>query len=79
VPEPVLAALDEVAPSRPMRAAMDRLVGPAILPAPPFPHRRAGGLARPLLFMRMHWLKMPPLLLAGHLLRKSVYRWRGNG
>ena len=36
--------------------------------------RRRAGLARWLLYVRSHWLRMPPLLLARHLLRKSLRR-----
>jgi len=37
--------------------------------------RRSTGLARYLLYVRSHWLRMPPLLLAQHLARKALRRW----
>ncbi|MFN3233139.1 MAG: nucleotidyltransferase family protein [Alphaproteobacteria bacterium] len=59
------------APGPMARAVMNLLVPTALVPsvpdrAPPF-----AGLARWLLFLRSHWLRMPPLLLARHLTIKA--------
>jgi hypothetical protein len=72
VPDEVQTALPTV-PLVP-RFLMDRLVPLALLPtnpdhAPPLPVRGA----RFALFIRSHWLRMPPLLLARHTLTKA---WR---
>jgi hypothetical protein len=70
VPDAVLAGLS---PRRGAAALwlMDRLVPPAIVPSHP-DHVPAGtALARRLLFIRSHWLRMPPLLLARHLAIKG--------
>ncbi len=71
IPDPVRAAAARWAPRRPLLAVMDGLVVRALLS-----HRgRAGArLADWLLYVRSHWRRMPPLLLARHLLRKLVAR-----
>lgn len=60
------------APQFPVRILMDQLVPRALLPS-------GSGLANPLtnfsrwlLYMRSHWLRMPPLMLAKHLFHKGV-------
>jgi len=55
-------------------AAMDALVRRAL--APDLPERRSAGrqAARFFLYVRSHWLRMPPLALARHLLRKAWLR-----
>ena len=76
----------ETAPSAPLRALMDALVSRAIIPPDPdsLP-TRATRFARDLLFIRSHWLRMPPALLARHLAvkgfgrLKSIRRESGNG
>jgi hypothetical protein len=50
-------------------------VGRALLPEPDDEARWGTWLARGLLFVRGHWLRMPPLLLTRHLARKAVRRW----
>jgi hypothetical protein len=49
---------------------MDLLV-PRVL-EPRYPTRRPARLSAWLLFLRSHWLRMPPGLLAAHLLRKGL-------
>lgn len=34
------------------------------------------GASRWLLYVRSHWMRMPPHLLAQHLPRKAVQRWK---
>ena len=69
------ARLGETRPNRLARAVMDRAVPPVLLPPTP----GQGRLRRPaafFLYIRSHWLRMPPLLLASHLARKSLRRVR---
>jgi hypothetical protein len=73
VPPEVENAAAVWAPSPPLRALMDWLFTQYFVPEPPTRPRRGARLARWLLFMRSHWLRMPPLLLARHL---TVKAWR---
>ncbi len=74
LPESVDAILDTAGPNRPVRWLMDRLVIRALLAGPePTP---TDALAGWLLYVRSHWLRMPPLLLARHLLHKALRRTR---
>ena len=77
VPEEAGKDLAGLGPPRPALWLMDRLV-PKVL-VPPHPDRPPPkGSATLLLYMRSHWLKMPPHLLTGHLLRKALKRARQN-
>src|SRR5690606_24821111 len=71
VPPEVLAAADAGRPNRLLLALMDRLFGRALLPRHPSCADRFSGAARFLLYVRGNWLRMPPLLLARHLLHKA--------
>jgi hypothetical protein len=53
---------------------MDALVPAAIVPDHPTHPRRRTGVARRLLTVRYHWQRMPPLMLAWHLLHKVTER-----
>lgn len=68
------------APASPVRALMDALVPRALLPSHPdrFSSRMTR-LARDLLFIRSHWLRMPPALLARHLAVKGFSRLKSLG
>lgn len=74
---PVPAAVDASLPAPPamVLAVMDRLVARALLPV----RGRHGSLgeetSRLLLYIRSHWLRMPPGQLAAHLTRKAMRRW----
>jgi len=59
-------------PPRWLLAVMDGLVARALLPAAGSRHRWGGGLARWLLYVRSHWLRMPPHLLARHLTHQAL-------
>jgi hypothetical protein len=74
-PAETLPAIRAIAPLAPAQAIMDRLVPSTLIPPPgqPSVSRQAAAL---LLFIRSHWLRMPPLLLAAHLARKSLRRAR---
>ena len=51
---------------------MDTLVIRALLPSDASRHSPATALARWLLYLRSHWLRMPPVMLAKHLFHKGV-------
>ena len=54
---------------------MDRLVPRALDPAhPDHPVSAGSRLARWLLYVRSHWIRMPPALLARHLAYKFYVR-----
>jgi hypothetical protein len=55
------------APASPVRWLMDTLVERTV-------HGKGNSAAAFALYMRSHWLRMPPLLLVRHLLRKSIRR-----
>ena len=70
-------ALERVAaraPAAHLRAAMDFLVTEALAPQSSGEASRKNRMARGLLYLRHHWQRMPPLLLARHLLHKSLSR-----
>jgi hypothetical protein len=52
---------------------MDTLLDHVVLPDEQ-PPRLGPSFARWLLYVRSHWLRMPPWLLAGHLLHKAHKR-----
>lgn len=72
VPAATQDAVRAFAPPLPVLALMDRIVPVALLPNPADGAR----LARWLLYVRSHWLRMPPALLARHLAVKAARRWR---
>jgi hypothetical protein len=72
VPAAVMAAAAAGRPNRLLLALMDQLFGRALLPAHPSCADALSGLAGALLYIRGNWLRMPPLLLARHLLHKAV-------
>jgi len=63
-----------LAPPAPQRWLMARLLGVALEPSPPSARGLGEGLARWLLYVRSHWLRMPPHLLVPHLVRKAWMR-----
>jgi hypothetical protein len=74
VPSPTCAEIDRIGgPARPVLAMMDRLVDRAIVLRDPDRDDRLAVTAHILLYIRSHWLRMPPHLLAPHLCRKA---WR---
>jgi len=74
VPEAVLRGADQARPAWPVRVLMDRLAPAALTPQLPDKPGRLAGLAGLLLYIRAHWLRMPPLMLARHLARKALRR-----
>ncbi|MBZ5495982.1 MAG: nucleotidyltransferase family protein [Acidobacteriia bacterium] len=74
-PRQVVAAAAQAAPPKPILHLMDALVRRALIPAAPDSTPWKTAAARWLLYVRSHWLRMPPLLLARHLCRKSLRRF----
>jgi len=74
VPESVSAASRGGAPPVPILRLMDRLVRDALFPQHPDAPSRGAELARLLLYVRSHWVKMPAPMLARHLAYKFYVR-----
>jgi len=74
VPREVLTAIDIGHPSRLLRPLMDALFLRALRPDHPSAAGPLTPLARQALYVRAHWLRMPPHLLAYHLIRKAFRR-----
>ena len=76
LPDSVMAATGDGAPSGPVLRLMDNLIEAVMIPEhPDFPRRRRA-LAQWLLYVRSHWLRMPPGMLLQHLARKQIMRWK---
>ncbi|HEX8886734.1 MAG TPA: nucleotidyltransferase family protein [Noviherbaspirillum sp.] len=78
VPPATLEAAARFAPAPPTMHLMDALYGRALLPHHPSCDDGFSALARRLLFMRAHWLRMPPGLLARHLAHKAAVAIKGD-
>ncbi len=78
VPEDVESELRAWAPGRVVLALMDALIPLALLPGHPDQGSIRRRFARWLLFVRSHWLRMPPTLLVYHLSNKLVARARAR-
>lgn len=76
VPAAALQDCRAFAPNALVGALMRRLVVAVLTPR--WPRRRPAHLAAWLLYLRSHWLRMPPTLLAAHLGRKLLRR-AGDG
>ncbi len=74
VPDDVASAARVGRPPAPVIGLMDALVTRALVPFADADRPTGVGLSQWLLYVRSHWLRMPPLLLAGHLLRKAMRR-----
>ncbi len=72
VPEPVMREAEVGRPVGMMPAVMDRLFMRALRPDHPSCNDRFSALARWLLYLRSHYLRMPLRLLIPHLVRKAV-------
>ncbi len=76
IPASAMQGVDHGAPPDYVVALMDRLVEQVLIPDhPDFPQRWTAS-AQWLLYVRSHWLRMPPGLLVRHLLRKQFMRWK---
>ena len=79
IPGSVIDATATWAPPAPIVWFMDRLVPRALFPPHPDHSSRLTEISRLLLYVRSHWIRMPPWLLAYHLSHKYfVTRFRGN-
>jgi hypothetical protein len=78
VPEQILKASKQQSPNKIKTKLMDALFLRALMPDHESCNDRWTGLARWLLYVRSHWLKMPVYLMVPHLLRKSVMRLTGK-
>ena len=74
VPQPILTAARRGAPTAPVLWLMDQLVPRALLLDHPDRPSLVSYLCRWLLFVRSHWIRMPPLLLVRHLGYKFYVR-----
>ncbi len=74
VPEAVLEASRAAGPPRAVVAVMDRLVPEALFPPHPDVRSRRTDAARFLLYLRAHWVRMPPWMLLRHLAYKAYVR-----
>lgn len=79
-PVPALTSQDvsKHSPNYLLIRLMDFLFMHALMPNHPSCDDRWTGLARWLLYIRSHWLRMPPHLLIPHLLRKTWVRIKGK-
>ena len=76
IPVATMAAAAKEGPSGPVLLLMDKLVEAVMIPAhPDYPQRRHA-LAQWLLYVRSHWLRMPPWMLIKHLARKKMMHRR---
>ena len=76
VPPEVYRRAAANAPAAPLKLLMDSLFVATFVPKPTGQWNAAASLARLLLYMRSHWLRMPPILLMRHLATKAVRRAR---
>jgi hypothetical protein len=74
IPSQVIAHSLQWAPPRPVLALMDVLVREALVPKQTGASAWGTRSARWLLYVRSHWLRMPPALLVRHLLHQSLRR-----
>lgn len=74
IPKWVLNECAKDAPSAVVRAVMDQIVPQVLLPTNPDQPARKAGNAAMALYIRSHWLRMPPFLLTAHLTRKGIKR-----
>jgi hypothetical protein len=75
VPDAIERAIAPAAPPKPIVNMMDRVMPRVLLPGHPDQPSRERRRAAVLLYMRSHWLRMPPWLLAAHLTRKTTMQF----
>ncbi|MFT3820230.1 MAG: nucleotidyltransferase family protein [Rubrivivax sp.] len=78
-PAAVATDVEALAPAWPRCTAMDLLLHLALRPDHPAADGPATALARWLLYVRSHWLRMPWYQILPHLARKAWMRSRGPG
>lgn len=72
IPVEVVAAARIGRPIWPVPALMSFLASRALIPQSDEHDRWGAGMARWLLYIRSHWMRMPPWLLTRHLIRKAL-------
>jgi len=72
IPPEALQAAGQFAPNPTTNALVQTLAKRALEPR--YPLRRPATVSGWLLYLRSHWLRMPPGLLSAHLLRKALRR-----
>lgn len=78
IPAPVMERVAHLgAPGPAARVLIDRLVGSVLTPR--VPEEPGPTWSARLLYARSHWLRMPPGLLARHLSRKALRRFKAAG
>lgn len=77
IPDGVMQAASIGRPPWPVTIVMDGLADRALLPEPDS-NTYGGGVALWLLYLRSHWMRMPPWLLTRHLTRKTLRKWFGQ-
>lgn len=77
VPPDVSHKIAHAAPVWPVRHLMDRLIRQAILPEHPDYPSYSAAVARWMIYVRAHWLRMPLGLLVRHLSHKAWLRLKG--
>lgn len=76
---PAAQYVQQASPRKPPfigRHLMQTLMPPALFPGAPERNNRRAAVSRRLLYIRSHWLRMPPRLLTAHLARKAWRRLR---
>ena len=76
IPTDIVRCLDAYGPAKPLIRLMDHLVDAAFAPASLYTGHKSGDLARWLLYLRSHWLRMPLTMLSYHLAHKATHRVR---
>ena len=74
VPAPLSSLAETWGPAAPLPPLMDALYARALRPNHPTASDRLTGVARWMLYVRAHWLRMPAHLLVYHLTRKALRR-----
>jgi hypothetical protein len=74
IPDEITGATSVWGPGKATQTLMDTLFAQYFAPESPDRPRRGAALARGLLYLRAHWLRMPPLMLARHLTIKASRR-----
>jgi hypothetical protein len=74
IPEFLMSASQSWQPPPAILRVMDQLVSQALLPRLATSETLGSRSARWLLYVRSHWLSMPPLLLTQHLIHKAFKR-----
>ena len=78
IPKETRVSVEEFAPAAPVRAWMRPTLSRLLTPVDPEPWPPRNRARVWLMFVRSHWLRMPPHLLLPHLARKSLRRVHGE-